>query len=532
MVARYEKPSRTLAKAAWMGKRFLQLISVILIALIPNLAWAWGFGDPPPWGVSFHAMSKAVPGLVRTHDGLNRFERTRVARFRKDANFAGAKVRIDFSFKSNRLYQVEYRFIRPTREIMERLADKLAKRYGEPERRQDGDRPHGKLFKKRHFMDLIWETPQTRINLRWTENDVLRGTSVRSLFATFQEPAKAGERDAAPAIREDRESVGDGVDSVTLAFAGSLHIGPELALISRRQSRDPKDAYAYPLQEIAPLLKNARFGVAALDAPIPLKFKEKERLAWARGLKEAGLDLVTLTPRGMMKDGEAAMKDTLSILDRAGIVHVGAGRDLREARMGAIKTFGGVRFGFLAYANPEETERRLWRLYARKESAGLSGTPDGRDVLEARIRDDVLGLKKGTDHVIVLFSWGLAENPCVTDDQRRLAAAAFDAGATLVVGYHPGNWQELQAGDSKVVLYSPGALLPDAGTEKNRIPSLVLFATFTKSSLLGYDPIPVVTTLEGENPFQTNLGDDETKKSLMETFSGLSRTCRTPSDGK
>jgi poly-gamma-glutamate synthesis protein (capsule biosynthesis protein) len=58
----------------------------------------------------------------------------------------------------------------------------------------------------------------------------------------------------------------------------------------------------------------------------------------ADALAQAGFDIVALANNHAMDMGMEGLLDTLDHLDRAGVAHVGAGRNVAEARKAAFKS--------------------------------------------------------------------------------------------------------------------------------------------------------------------------------------------------
>src|SRR5829696_3771400 len=66
---------------------------------------------------------------------------------------------------------------------------------------------------------------------------------------------------------------------------------------------------------------------------------------------DLNLDIVSLASNHAMDWGEEALLDTKALLEEKGIVVIGAGRNLEEARKPAILERNGLKIGFLAYCS-------------------------------------------------------------------------------------------------------------------------------------------------------------------------------------
>ena len=87
---------------------------------------------------------------------------------------------------------------------------------------------------------------------------------------------------------------------------------------------------------------------------------------------------------------------------------------------------GGLRIAFLGYSQvPPES------FFAAE------GRPGTAPASEGQIAADVDAARRGADLVVVWFHWGLELQAEPTGSQRRLAEAALNSGASVVLGAHP-----------------------------------------------------------------------------------------------
>lgn len=174
--------------------------------------------------------------------------------------------------------------------------------------------------------------------------------------------------------------------------------------------------------------------------------------ALASIFSDLNLDIVSLASNHAMDWGEEAMLDTKALLEEKGIVVIGAGRNLEEARKPAIIERKGVKIGFLAYcsvlregypAGPHKAgvaPLRANTYYEPREyQAGtppkIVSIPYAEDV-EAMVAD-IEALRPQVDSVVVSIHWGIHFIPkMIADYQVTAAKAAFAAGADLILGHH------------------------------------------------------------------------------------------------
>jgi len=164
-----------------------------------------------------------------------------------------------------------------------------------------------------------------------------------------------------------------------------------------------------------------------------------------QGLTYAGFDVLSLANNHTGDYGDDALVETLDLLDEAGLVVVGAGRNSAEARAVRIVTSNGLRVAFLAYNQilPESFE-------ASETSPGSAWTKE-QDMVA-----DVAAARQVADVVVVVCHWGAEYSSYTNASQRALARAVADAGADLVLGHHPHVLQGLGILENTFVAYSLG----------------------------------------------------------------------------
>lgn len=165
---------------------------------------------------------------------------------------------------------------------------------------------------------------------------------------------------------------------------------------------------------------------------------------YASVLPELGADIVTLANNHMLDFGRGPLAETLTALDGAGILHVGAGQNLEEAK--ALKTMeaGGRVIGFLGATRviPEHS----WT--ASRSNSGLFTTYDPTKLL-----GEIQAAKQQCDYVVVYVHWGIERNTEPEEYQKSLARQYIDAGADAVIGAHPHVLQGIEYYQGKPIFY-------------------------------------------------------------------------------
>jgi len=72
------------------------------------------------------------------------------------------------------------------------------------------------------------------------------------------------------------------------------------------------------------------------------------------------------------------------------------------------------------------------------------------------IEEDIKNVRGRVDFVVLSFHWGIENKQYTHPEARRIAHAAIDAGADVIIGHHPHVPQGIEVYKDKVILYSLG----------------------------------------------------------------------------
>jgi poly-gamma-glutamate synthesis protein (capsule biosynthesis protein) len=170
-------------------------------------------------------------------------------------------------------------------------------------------------------------------------------------------------------------------------------------------------------------------------------------------LGRAGVHVATMAQNHTYDCGPAGIADSIEALRAQGILPVGAGMTIEEARRPALLEREGVRFGFLAYntVGPKgtwATSTKAGAAYVNvlthyeQDLANPGGVPTTYTFIDTRslgaMQEDIEALRARVDILMVSMHRGLvhAGGGVLADYERPLAKAAVDAGADIVVGHH------------------------------------------------------------------------------------------------
>ncbi len=209
-----------------------------------------------------------------------------------------------------------------------------------------------------------------------------------------------------------------------------------------------------------------------------------------RDLISAGIDVVSLGNNHAMDGGASGVKQMLSLLDREGIKHAGAGENWAKAVEPAIVIApDGTRVAFISYLSFLSIEALRKCTPAKANAPGIATlTTLGLDGLPelGRLKSIVDKVRQQADLVVVALHWGVERQPFPAAYQVSLGRLFVDAGADVVLGAHPHVLQPAERYRGKPIIYSLGNFVNPGGGE-----SAIYKLTFDKSKFLYANIIPV-----------------------------------------
>lgn len=229
--------------------------------------------------------------------------------------------------------------------------------------------------------------------------------------------------------------------TVTLVFGGDVAVGDVPLQTPDAVSQVLGDLAAFREADVAMVgLGNT---LASADTSLQETYLDRTRADAVDAIHQGGIDIVSLTGDRTMDFGHQGLTETLDSLDGAGIYRVGAGRNSQEARRPEILDVKGQRIAYLSYAPEGKTA-------ANPNKAGLN--------IQTRtgIIEDISALRQAVDWIVVNYRWQGDLDIAPHQQQVDLSRSAIDAGADLVVGYHPQQLQGAELYKSRPIVYALG----------------------------------------------------------------------------
>ncbi|MDO4296184.1 MAG: CapA family protein [bacterium] len=285
-----------------------------------------------------------------------------------------------------------------------------------------------------------------------TVGATLENVQEEKVETTLEEDLKETEEAAIKKLEIEASAKEKVEEPIRLLFAGDIYFSDYVLQAYERAGNRIEgildEGYRSLIEEADLFVVNQEFpfsnrGTAAKDKQYTFRLPtDKVKL-----MQELSVDVATLANNHALDFGTDALLDTCEVLDEAGIRHVGAGKNLEEAKQPVIVQMGEKKLAFLAATRviPEYS----WA--AGKDKAGMLETYNPERLLE-----EIEKVRKLCDFVIVYVHWGVERDESPQEYQRTLGRQYIDAGADMVIGSHPHVLQGIEYYKGKPIVYSLG----------------------------------------------------------------------------
>ncbi len=233
-----------------------------------------------------------------------------------------------------------------------------------------------------------------------------------------------------------------------------------------------ENGYDYPYERVKHILKKADIAFGNLECPLTdggspvlkrrdLIFKGDPDNACA--LKKAGFDVLNLANNHTMDYGRGGLVSTLNLLQALKIRVVGACLNPELARKPVFVCRHGSTIGFIGYT-----------VFPPEGYIYSEDKPDVARVDEERMRKEIGDARKHCDFLVISFHWGKEYEFFASENQKKLAHAAVDSSASLVIGHHPHVLQGIEQYKGKLIFYSLGNFVFDKQIQKGTDETVIL----------------------------------------------------------
>jgi poly-gamma-glutamate capsule biosynthesis protein CapA/YwtB (metallophosphatase superfamily) len=189
-------------------------------------------------------------------------------------------------------------------------------------------------------------------------------------------------------------------------------------------------------------------------------------------LKAVAIDCCALGNNHVLDWGRSGLLDTLAALEHRGIKTAGAGRNRAQASTPAVLDIPqNGRVLVFAFASVTSGTPRRWA--ATGEIPGVNLLTGLSEASTMRVVDQIAGIGKPGDRIIVSVHWGPNWGYDIAEAQRSFAYALIDwAGVSVIHGHSSHHPKAIEVYRDRLILYGCGDFLNDyegiSGYEKYR----------------------------------------------------------------
>lgn len=289
-------------------------------------------------------------------------------------------------------------------------------------------------------------SPENKITY---ESKAVSATAESEAVQVEREPVSIILETAAGIEREEKEEEED--TNITLLFAGDVYLSGHVlnayekaggihGVLDENIRQEIESADLFMVNQEFPFTDR---GTPAADKQFTFRLPPSRISIF----KEMGIDIVTLANNHILDYGPEGITDSMAALDQEGILHVGAGENLAQAKKLETVVIKDRVIGFLGVS----------RVYmdgswaAGSSHPGVFSTYDSRQAVA-----EIKAAEEQCDYLVVYVHWGVEKETVPKDYQRTLGHEYIDAGADLVVGSHPHVLQEIEYYKEKPIVHSLG----------------------------------------------------------------------------
>jgi poly-gamma-glutamate capsule biosynthesis protein CapA/YwtB (metallophosphatase superfamily) len=271
------------------------------------------------------------------------------------------------------------------------------------------------------------------------------------------------------------------VSDLNMLFVGDIYVqrpNPDSAFDPIRRYLDEADVAFCNLECV---VADAKY----LD-PYDRDVRPRTDEANLDGYLRAGFNVMNLANNPSTWHGITPFMRCLDVLDKAGVVYGGGGRNLAEARKPAVIERNGTKVAFVCRTSvcypemaalPDQAgiafypvatyyEPRL-RVHQIPGALPIVHTVPDRGEHRDALEKDVQTARGMADVVIVSWHWGV--DPIhggggeLVEYQTEMGHFAIDAGADMVLGHHPHTVQPIEVYKGHPIVYCIGSYVHDMG---------------------------------------------------------------------
>lgn len=312
-------------------------------------------------------------------------------------------------------------------------------------------------------------------------------------------------------------------EQITLTFAGDILFDDSYAVMGTMLQNGGNIANAIS-QEVITEMKSADIMMVNNEFPYSSRgtatagkqFTFRAKPSTVSYLDDLGVDIVSLANNHAYDYGEEAFLDTMTTLEEAGILYVGAGRNLKEARRPVYYIINNMKIAIVAATQIEKSDYPDTK-GATDSSAGVFRCWNGDNLIST-----IQEARENSDFVIAYLHWGTENSSAIDWAQEKQAPEVVAAGADLIIGDHPHCLQKIEAVNGVPVIYSLGNFWFNSKT----VDTGMVKITLNQDGLQSCQFLPCL-----QSGSKTTLLHDAEKERVLNEMRTLSPGVQIDSDG-
>ncbi len=312
---------------------------------------------------------------------------------------------------------------------------------------------------------------------------------------------------------------------IKIGFAGDVMIG---RLVNEKISIAD---YDYPWGNVLRLLRKNGLNITNLETTLTKSADEADKIFTFKAqpdrvecLTRAGIGIVNIANNHILDFGEEGLIETIDVLDNAGVKHIGAGKNISEAKRPAIFKKNGMAVGIIGCTDNEPS----WKAGEDKAGTNYLDIPYDFDVLNK----DILALRNKVDIIVLSIHWGPNMRLRPSKGFRNFAHKCIDAGADIIHGHSAHIFQGVEVCKNKIIFYDTGDFVDDYAVDEflRNDRSFLFNVHASKDKLCKIELVPVLIS-----GMQVNKAKENDLKDAISRIKMLSKEFETrleESDGK
>lgn len=306
-----------------------------------------------------------------------------------------------------------------------------------------------------------------------------------------------------------------------LSFVGDVSLAENQAIMPAYDKRGGisgvlDDNLLKIMEESDLMAANSEFSVSnrgeALDGKVYTFRAKPDRL---KIYDEMNVNLVTLANNHVYDYGKTAFLDTLDAFEKRGLAHIGAGRNLDEAKKPYYFIINGYKVAFISAT---QAEKNIFTPEATANDPGVFWCYNDTDIV-----NEVKDLRDETDYIIPIIHFGREDSHELEDAQVKTAKDLIDAGADLIVGHHAHVLQGIEFYKNKPIIYNLGSFL----SNEKEVETAIFQVKLEKDGSMEYYFFPAL-----QKDKKTTLLDSTEKQQVIDDLNSWSVNAFIDKNGK